>query len=85
MYKIDTNVPLPTPRGRPAAFPFPFADMQVGDSFFVPTAEGDLRKVRNRLASSIVRFRQKVDINAKFSTRVVDEESVNGIRVWRVQ
>lgn len=85
MYKIDVNIPLPTTRGRPAEFSFPFANMQVGDSFFVPAGAEGLEKIRSRLSSSIVRFRARVARTAKFSTRVVVEDGVNGVRVWRVQ
>lgn len=83
MITIETNIPLPdAKRGSSAAYPF--ADMQVGDSFFVASAEADFKATRARLAAAIARFR-KASEGVKFATRTVDEDSVNGLRVWRMQ
>lgn len=73
-FKIEKNVPPPAPRcylGK-----YPFKDMKVGDSFFVP--EGS----NHNLAS----MRQKAYLagkhhGMKFSTRYAD----GGVRVWRIK
>lgn len=86
MYAIESNIAMPkrTTRGPAAASVYPFAEMQPGDSFFVPCEETEFKKVRMRLAAAIVR-RVKAAAGEKYSTRMINEESVNGIRVWRVK
>ena len=55
---------------------FPYANMQVGDSFFMPT-------VRTAYAHYIIDVTSKrVDIRVKVQTVV--EDGVLGVRVWRV-
>lgn len=55
---------------------FPYQDMQVGDSFFMPT-------VRPAYAHYIVDVTSKrVDMRMKVYTMV--DEGILGVRVWRV-
>lgn len=84
MYAIESNIAMPkrTTRGPAAASVYPFAEMQPGDSFFVPCEETEFKKVRMRLTAAIGR-RVKA-AGEKYSTRMINEESVNGLRVWRV-
>lgn len=72
---IEKGIPLPMGkcggRGRPAIYPFP--DMQVGDSVFIPGqkvgggAYGSARSISRRLGF-------------KFAARTVE----GGIRIWRI-
>ena len=76
MFEIVKNVPIPEkamPRNTKGS-KYPFASMEVGDSFFVP-------KEKNTLAThaSVVGKR----INMKFTTRMVDKDGVSCIGVWR--
>lgn len=72
MYAIEDNVPLPPlTKGHPPKYPF--RDLLVGQSFFVP--QGD-RKTLAVLAS-----RNGKSLNATFTVRQID----GGIRVWRVK
>jgi hypothetical protein len=65
-FKIDEGIPMPEKRHSPK---YPWKEMEVGDSFFVPK--------RAFLASSAsLRYAPK-----KFSQRAVD----GGVRVWRVE
>jgi len=84
MYAIESNIAMPkrTTRGPAAASGYPFAEMQPGDSFFVPCEKTEFKKVRMRLTAAIGR-RVKA-AGEKYSTRMINEESVNGLRVWRV-
>ncbi len=68
-YEIEKNVPVPEQGGRSQ---YPFADMQVGDSFF---AEG---KKPEQLQNAATHWRKKK--GWKFAAR---KES-NGARIWRV-
>jgi len=55
---------------------FPYQDMQVGDSFFIPT-------VRPAYAHYIVDVTSKrVDMRMKAYTMI--DEGILGVRVWRV-
>lgn len=70
--KIDKDIPMPTRRqgmGRPAKYPF--AEMEVGDSFFST-------ETRNRLAAASSHAGSRHEM--KFAILSVD----GGFRVWRV-
>lgn len=81
--KIDKSVPIPeygigqtgyTPEGRA------LVRVEVGDSFVWPR-KGDegLEDTRNRVTAAVRRLKPK-----KFTTRIVEEEGVRVLRVWRV-
>ena len=75
--KVDKDVPLPTSavikNGRSYAGKYPFAIMEVGDSFFVSAKEGAY--VVGSAASAYGKRHGK-----KFTSSHVD----GGTRVWRV-
>jgi hypothetical protein len=68
LFKIEKGVPI---RGA-AADVYPFRDMEVGDSFLVPS--GSARQARN--AAYMFGARNSV----KFKSRAVS----GGLRVWRI-
>lgn len=69
--KIDHNIPVPPRGGR-----YPFAEMQVGDSFFVAG------KKPGTLLSASFAFRKKNDVlDRKFSARSENY----GARIWRIK
>ena len=76
-YTIEKNVPLPSNVGRHATYPY--ADMEVGDSFFVEALE-NVRSVGGSLRGSAYAYakRQK-ETGKRFSVR----QSGDGFRVWR--
>lgn len=72
--KIEKNVPIPkSHQGRRSAYPF--ASMQLGDSFLVRCRTP---RDMNRVRSAAAIYAGKT--GAKFKTRSVD----GGIRVWLV-
>jgi hypothetical protein len=77
-YRVEPGVPIPqivgpaTMRGLPKPHIYPFADMQVGDSFLVPEGCGQ----RARQAATAFARRHGV----KFLVAATDA----GRRVWRV-
>lgn len=75
MITIDKNVPMPEGRARSR---YPYADMEVGDSFFVVTNGTDENATARRLRGSSFTYGKKA--GSKFSVRKMD----NGFRVWRV-
>ena len=73
MYQIEKGIPAPEKYGVGRPSRYPFADMEVGDSFFVPDAPA------NRLACAATWATKRY--NRRFITRVVE----HGVRVWRVE
>ena len=82
--KIDKAVPTPTERFTAAKLRanYPFAEMAVGDSFFLDAEHEGMSIYAGsktpRIAMIASRFGKK---NAKkFSTRSID----GGVRIWRI-
>ena len=78
-FRVEKGVPIPEP-----FLKYPFAEMQVGDSFFVPGGD-----VRNRLSVAISAWK-KSHPGDDFTTRkgaVAGDrtELVQGFRVWRTK
>lgn len=76
MSKLSIEKGIPIPRfvnGRPLIYPF--GDMKIGDSFFVP----DVKK-RFSIYSQLRHFNER---NAK-NIKVVQRRESNGVRVWRI-
>ena len=81
--KIDRSIPVPrhgigrtgyTPEGRA------LVAMEVGDSFVWPRKGDEAHEAaRNRVQASVSRLKPK-----KFTTRIVEENGVRVLRVWRV-
>ena len=76
-FKIEKRIPIPTPK-KTGYGSYPFADMKVGDSFFVPSSD-TFRETRLRVASAASYYGLRHP-GIKFSLRKTDD----GIRVWRV-
>ena len=66
VYKVEKGVPCPGRHG----IKYPFREMAVGDSFFVPNGE------RNSIGVSAVKILGK----GNFTIRSVD----GGVRAWRL-
>lgn len=81
-FAVEKGVPLPTTRGPLAKpIPYPFASMEMGDSFVIASKNvGDLRKLRNRLLKIAERYRNDHQAGFGVTTRECD----GGLRVWRV-
>ena len=73
LLRIEKGVPLPPSRNDRSGTPWPFGEMEVGDSFF------GAHITFARLHVGARRFAPK-----RFTTRRVTESGVSGIRVWRV-
>lgn len=83
MFKIENDIPIPPkqsggkPMGRKAIYPL--ADLDIGQSFFVPCRPGKTAtQTRNALSGSITQCSKKT--GARFTTRIID----GGARVWRL-
>lgn len=70
--KIDKGIELPpNSGGRPRKYPW--RDMEIGDSFFIP---------QKRYSGLFTGAR---NAGIKIRTRQMNENGVDGIRVWRVE
>ena len=77
MYAVERNVPAPGINRPSRATKYPFPQLKVGDSFFVPHDNNNRAIPRVRSAASLwAKYH-----NLKLVTRTVD----GGIRVWRVK
>ena len=70
MYKIDKNIPLPKRIAK-----YPFADMDVGDSFFAKD------KSCGTLYAASIKFRRDNKLDWKFTI----QPEGTGARIWRVK
>lgn len=68
--EIEKGVPIPPIKA--AKNTYPYREMQVGDSFFIPGKK-----------SSEVTTHSKSTGHMKFTRRTVVENGVKGVRVWR--
>jgi len=76
-YKVEKGIPVPPKKsGRPKkkVSKYPFAQMNVGDSFCAAA------KDRVKIASAAVTYRKTKKRTAKFTTRVEGKLA----RIWRV-
>ena len=76
MLKVDKNIPIPLPRGKRTSI-YPFKEMEVGDSFLVPSSEIEERR---RIARSVYSSAHK-----HRPSRFVVRHTNEGIRVWKVE
>ena len=76
MYEVEKDVPVPDSRvdGRTK---YPFYNMEIGDSFFIPNVE-DSQVLT--VKSAAYAFRRRTQTDYKFAFR---RES-GGVRIWRV-
>lgn len=77
MYSIDKNVPTPS-SWKQRKLEYPFASMEVGDSFYV--ADGS-NSERYRIYSAGYYFNDKYGKKWKFTVR----KDGDGFRVWRTE
>ena len=76
-FKIEKDVPLPRATWRTAP-EYPFAEMEIGDSFYVPKVK------QGTLRSRVEAFKKRhsgIHLNKKFALRTIRD----GIRVWRTK
>ena len=75
---VDMYVQPRVPQLPPARDKYPFARMEVGDSFFVEWPKTGKEKFLATARSLISRFGRTYGM--RFATRALDE----GVRVWRI-
>ena len=73
MIKIDKGKPIPSHGA--AVQKYPWDDMEIGDSFFLPGV------TRNTLSSAAASAERRQ--GRKYSVRTLTEGCVKGVRCWR--
>ena len=81
MFEIEKGIPIHNNGRHGPPGMYPFEEMEVGDSFFVPAGEIELRQMLKRVR--VACCRGKLISGHKFCSHSVPAE--NGIRVWRVE
>lgn len=74
-FQVQSGVPIPLKRIPRAAYPF--AQLAVGDSFFVPGGSPQ--------SLTYARSAAEVEFSASYATRKVTESGTSGVRVWRTR
>lgn len=79
-FTIEADIPMPTRQGGRAGSKYPFAALDVGESFLVPHG-ADKEVSVGTLRSSLSAFKRRNPDSGKFSVRTVE----GGVRVWRTK
>jgi hypothetical protein len=87
-YRIESGVPMPRNGGhRWSSCPYPFLDLPLRHSFFVPVEPGDTQaRLFKRLrgwADRLPKYHPEQPLRFSVWRRV--EEGVTGVRVWRTR
>lgn len=82
MIKIDKGIPLPKLANSLKGAIYPWASMEIGDSFFAAGTKHPSVKGLGKVFSS--RQGKSTVPKSKWSTRTAIENGVSGIRCWRV-
>ena len=81
MIKVDKNIPIPTNNAKKSKYDFPFAYMDINDSFLIEaTKDNEVALIRSNLPHVLNRFNKQNNSNIRITTRTVPD----GIRVWRI-
>lgn len=82
MYVIEDNIEIPKRVGRQndASFSGTMRRLQVGQSFFAAGKKSNSAVT----ASAVARREGRVPPAAKYVVRIVTEDGVQGVRLWRV-
>lgn len=82
VYAIEKGVSVPPRMPTKRGSKYPFKDMDVGDSFFVPNPEGS-EDIANRLRNAAHRFGTRYGYKFSIRNLIEGEDQVQGVRVWR--
>jgi hypothetical protein len=78
-YAIEKDIPLHKQLRRGGPPPrFPFALLDIGDSFFVPASDASPKGMRNAVAV----YRKRT--GKHFATRICIKGDIPGTRIWRI-
>lgn len=78
MIPIDKGVAVPAKTSRNATYPF--ADMEVGDSFYVASVKENHQRILGSVATCVRHYVTRRAPQKRFTVRQID----SGIRCWRL-
>lgn len=79
-------MPFKRSKIREIAIKYPFLKMEVGDSFFVGKEKlTTLRNLRIRVQMAARRYVLRHAGEVEFTSRIVYENEVWGVRIWRIK
>lgn len=78
-FRIEKGIKIPFHARSPGPIPYPFQDMEVGNSFLVPAAAEELKRLLHRMYQTSIRFRKQFGSEYAFTFRTVE----GGVRCWR--
>jgi len=89
-FTLESNIPVPAPRGGRKNHDWPFAEMKVGDSFFVPSTAAHEATVRQHVSRWSHHHPEQRFAVRKVSEPVgpvglPDHPLQKGVRVFRVE
>lgn len=84
-FEIKRNVPMPeTVVREKRASKYPFADMNIGDMFFVARRDGELKHTLQNRLSNVARAKF-LAMGRRFIVRsITNDDGVQGVGVWRI-
>lgn len=74
---IEKGIPVPPRKGRPEVNLYPFGEMEMDDSFFLPNVHKDFS------IHPYVREYNRLNIGRQI--RVTQRREFNGVRIWRIE
>ena len=81
MTKVDKNIPIPGINNKKSKYDFPFAHMDINDSFLIEeTKDNEVALIRGSLPYALKKFNKQNNSNIRITTRTVPD----GVRVWRI-
>ena len=81
MTKVDKNIPIPAKNIKKSKDDFPFAYMDINDSFLIEeTKDNEVALIRGSMLYALKKFNEQNNSNIRITTRTVPD----GIRVWRI-
>ena len=81
MIKVDKNIPIPAINTKKSKYDFPFAYMDINDSFLIEeTKDNEVALIRASLSYALNKFNKQNNSNIRITTRAVPD----GVRVWRI-
>ena len=81
MTKVDKNIPIPDISTKKSKYDFPFAHMDINDSFLIEeTKDNEVALIRGSMLYALKKFNEQNNSNIRITTRTVPD----GIRVWRI-
>ena len=84
-YEIIKNAEIPTKRRAGRLSIYPFASLDVGDGFDAPRDMGKYPngkdRRRNSMAVSAISYVKRHNTSAKFTVRILDENTIRCVRI----